>query len=354
VSGGGLPGSAGWRVTVQFQAHNECARMHSLYVVGGQQRAPRPLLSSTAARYHYQKGLILEVWPSEQTADVRVEYVSPLDVRGADDPVLFKSATLTGDILYACTQTEVLLYRVPAFEQIGYVSLPCFNDVHHVRPSPEGDLLIANSGLDMVLEVTLAGEVVREWNVLGEDPWERFSRTIDYRKGISTKPHQSHPNYLFCVGSDVWVTRFEQKDAICLTNPGRTISIGLERVHDGLVHDGLIYFTTVDGRVVIVNASTLQIAEVVSLTSMHEADGVLGWCRGILIDGSKIWVGFSRLRPTRFRENVSWVTHGFKGVQPTHLGCYDLIKRECLAEIDMEPHRLNAIFSIHPGGVIRA
>ena len=328
--------------------------MHSLYVVGGQQRAPRSLLSGTAAWYDYQKGLILEVCPSQHSADRRVEYVSPLDVRGADDPVLFKSATLTGDVLYVCTQTEVLLYRVPAFERIGYMSLPCFNDVHHVRPSPEGDLLIANSGLDMVLQVTLAGQVVREWNVLGEDPWKRFSRTIDYRKGVDTKPHRSHPNYLFCLGSDVWVTRFQQRDAICLTAPGRTISIGLERVHDGLVHDGLIYFTTVDGHVVIVSASNLQIEEVVNLTSMHEADVVLGWTRGIMIDGSKIWVGFSRLRPTRFRENVSWVTHGFKRMRPTHLGCYDLITRECLGEIDMEPHGLNAIFSILPGGVIRA
>jgi hypothetical protein len=322
--------------------------MHNLYVVGGRQRIPRPLLSGTAAWYDYQKGLVLEVRPSQRTAVSRLEYVSPLEVRGGDDPILFKSASLSGDILYACTQTEVLLYRIPAFEQIGYLSLPCFNDVHHVRPSPEGDLLIANSGLDMVLQVTLAGEIVREWNVLGEDPWARFSRTMDYRKGVSTKPHRSHPNYLFCLDRDVWVTRFQQKDAICLTTPGRRISIGLERVHDGLVHDGLIYFTTVDGHVVVVNASTLRIEDVVRLSSMHEADVVLGWSRGIVIDGSRIWVGFSRLRPTRFRENVSWVAHGFKRMQPTHLGCYDLLTRTCVSEIDMEIYGLNAIFSIFP------
>ena len=322
--------------------------MSSLYVVGGQQRALRTLLEGATDWYDYGKGLILEIDPATGRAEVRVDYVSPPEVRGPDDPILFKSATLSGDTLYACTQTEVLLYRLPAFERIGYLSLPCFNDLHHVRPLPGGDLLIANSGLDMVLQVTRAGEVVREWSTLGEDPWARFSRTTDYRIGVSTKPHRSHPNHLFCIGDELWVTRFQQQDAICLTRPDRTIPIGIERVHDGLVHEGFIYFTTVNGQVVIVDAATLQIAEAVDLNRLHGDDRVLGWCRGIHVDGTMMWVGFSRLRPTKFRENVSWVARGFKALQPTHLGLYDLATRQCLAEIDLEPHGLNAVFSIFP------
>jgi hypothetical protein len=59
-------------------------------------------------------------------------------------------------------------------------------------------------------------------------------------------------------------------------------------------------------------------------------------------------VGFSRIRPTRWRENVGWLARGFKWVRPTHLACYDLDTRQVLAEIDLEPHGLNAVFSILP------
>lgn len=323
--------------------------MKSLYVIGGQQRAYRSLLADDQNWYDYQKGLILQVDPTSGDSEVWVEYVSPPQACAEGDPVLFKSGTVQGNKLYVCTQTEALIYSLPYFELVGYVSLPCFNDVHHVRPTAEGHLLVANSGLEMVLEVTLEGEILREWNVLGEDPWTRFSRAIDYRKGINTKPHRAHPNHVFYIGDDIWVTRFEQKDAVSLTRPGRRIDIGIERVHDGLLHEGLLYFTTVNGNVIIVNPGTLKIEEVVNLNEMHEEDTLLGWCRGIMIDGANIWVGFSRIRPTKFREAVSWVRVGFKRSLHTHVACYDLIGRRCITEIDLETHGLNAVFSILPG-----
>ena len=98
----------------------------------------------------------------------------------------------------------------------------------------------------MVLEVTLDGRVLREWPVLGNNAWDRFSHSVDYRK-VSTKPHLSHPNFVFEISDDVWVTRLRQRDAICLTRPAEPININLERPHDGLLHESLLYFTTVDG-----------------------------------------------------------------------------------------------------------
>src|SRR6476620_5623556 len=169
--------------------------------------------------YEYEKALIVELDTATGKADKVVEYVSPSDAIPDEQPaILFKSGTLQGDLLYTCTQTEVMVYRVPSFERLAYVSLPHFNDVHHVRPTPAGNLLVANTGLDMVMEVSLGGEVVQTWNVLGEEPW---------------------------------ATRFEQRDAISLVDPSRRIDIGLERLHDGLVHDGRVYFTTVNGQVAI-------------------------------------------------------------------------------------------------------
>lgn len=323
--------------------------MKELYVVGGQQRYLRSILVGAQSGYEFQKGLILRVNVETGTSETCVEYVSPPEACAAVDPVvLFKSATLHNNTLYCCTQTEVLVYSLPNFEQVDYLSLPFFNDLHHVRPTPDGNLLIANTGLDMVLEMTRDGQTIREWNVLGEEPWARFSKQIDYRKGVSTKPHRSHPNHVFYIDEDIWVTRFEQKDAVCLTRPDRQIQIGLERVHDGVPHGEFVYFTTVDGHIVITNQSTLKIEDVIDLNTMHDSNILLGWCRSILVEGDGAWVGFSRLRPTKFRDNVSWVKNGFKRILPTHLAYYDFAKKQCVMEIDVEAHGMNAIFSVFP------
>jgi len=324
--------------------------MKSLYVTGAQQRSDRPLLDDDQNWYDYQKGLILRVDVGTGKAETCVEYVSPPEACAPGDPILFKGGTVENDRLYVCTQTEILVYRLPNFDRLSYLSLPCFNDVHHVRPTPEGNFLVANSGLEMVLEVTPAGRVLREWNVLGEGPWDRFSKDVDYRRGMNLKPHRGHPNYVFYVADDIWTTRFEKKDAICLTRPGRCLPIGIERVHDGILHQGHLYLTTVDGHLVVADPETLQVTEVVDLNAMHEDDTQLGWCRGLWLEDDRAWVGFSRIRPTKFREAVSWVRLGFAKALPTHIACYDLTRRRCLVEIDLESYKLNAVFSILDAG----
>jgi hypothetical protein len=322
----------------------------AIYVIGGKQRAPRKLFAGdTRTWYEYERGLILRVDADTLDVEVVLDYVSPADACGGDEPqILFKSGTIVDDTLYVCTQTEVLLYSLPTFEQVGYVSLPSFNDLHHVRPTPDGNLLIANSGLDMAMIVTPGGQVVREIPTLGGDPWERFSRDVDYRLGISTKPHQSHPNYVFYNGDEPWATRFAQKDAISLEDPSRRIAIDLERVHDGFCHEGRIYFTSVDGRIAIADPEALKVEQVIDLSKLHDRNDLLGWCRSIHVDGDLAWVGFSRIRATKFRENVGWIAHGMRRVCPTHMALYDLARNECLTEVNLEGAGLSAVFSILP------
>ena len=139
-----------------------------LYVVGGQQRSLRGLTADMDSWYEYQKGVALTLDTETREVAVATEYVSPPGTCPVEDPaILFKSGTLVDDKLYLTTQTEVLVYRVPSFERVAYVSLPMFNDVHHVRPTPAGNLLVANTGLDNVVEVTTDGALVNIWNVLG-------------------------------------------------------------------------------------------------------------------------------------------------------------------------------------------
>jgi hypothetical protein len=63
-------------------------------------------------------------------------------------------------------------------------------------------------------------------------------------------------------------------------------------------------------------------------------------------------VGFTRLRYTRLRQNLSWVRHGFRTTEhhrglPTRVALYDLERPAKLREIDLEDAGVNAVFSIH-------
>lgn len=290
-----------------------------------------------------------------------LEYESPPEVCADDRPsILFKAATLCGDHLYVCTQTEILIYRLPGFERVGYLTHPWFNDVHHVRPRANGNLLIANTGLDMVLEMTTDGEVVEVWNVLGEDPWARFDPAIDYRKVVTTKPHLAHPNFVFALGDpalpEIWATRFEQRDAVLLDGAPdqdravRRLAIDRERPHDGVVHGRHVYFTTVDGHIVAVDADGASDTRVSNLNTFSGKDGPLGWCRGLDVwDDERVLVGFSRLRPTRFRQNLRWLKRRLGGATGTlcasRLALYDLAAERLLWESETESAGLNVIFS---------
>jgi hypothetical protein len=327
---------------------HERSQLDSMYIVGGRQRAPRTLSDGIQDWNGYDRGLITRLDPQTGVWTTCLEYASPSEIIPSEDPAItFQAGFLQGNELYVCTQTELMIYRVPEFERIWYLTHPWFNDVHHLRPSPRGTLLVANAGLEMVMELTTGGQVLHIWNVLGEEPWEHFSQQIDYRR-VNTKPHRAHPNYIFCLDQEIWVTRFHQGDAICLDQPEKRIALSTERIHDGVVHEDHAFFTTVNGKVLVANLRTLKLEEVIDLNSMHDANVLLGWCRSLKIDGDKVWVGFSRIRPTKFRENVTWVMRGFKRLLPSHIACYDLCKRECMMEINLEPMGLSAIYSIFP------
>jgi len=324
--------------------------MKKFYVLGGQLRST--LFRKLEEWQSCDRGLIIELDPASNRSRSCVEHVSPAQVCPPDSPaILFKAATLRENRLYACTSTEVLVYELPGFRLVHYVSLPCFNDLHHVYPSQNGTLLVVVTGLDAVVEVSLAGELLREWNVLGQDTWAKFSREADYRIVPTTKPHASHPNHVFELDGEVWVTRFQQRDAICLTRPGPRIDIAVERPHDGYIVGERIYFTTVDGHVVIANAKRLRVERTIDLNRMNDhPEQVLGWCRGVLpIDDRYVWVGFTRVRPTKFVENVAWIKNrGTTRHKPSHIALYDLDRMTCEQEIELEPHRIGIVFSLLP------
>ena len=331
----------------------------TIWAVGGEQRMTT--FRQLDEWNKFQAAVVARVDVSQGTAERVLEYVSPPENCPDDQPsVLFKAATFDGDTAWLCTQTEVLECSLPSFTVRRVISLPCFNDLHHVAPGPEGTLFVAVTGLDAVAELTREGELIRLVSVLGGDPWERFSRDTDWRKVHTTKPHRSHPNFIFFVDGRPWVTRFEQRDAVPVDAPeggGDRFPVSQGKgIHDGCLQDGQLHFTSVDGHLVTIDPATGERTDL-DLNTLREPDDdrPLGWCRGVLpLGGSRVWVGFTRLRHTKLRQNLSWLRHGFRTTDyhrglPTRIALYDLDQPAILRHVDLEGAGINAVFSIHQG-----
>ncbi len=328
-----------------------------MYVVGGRNKKNAAQL---AAHEGFDQGLVLSLSEDGDFQRIELAYDARPGVGPTQNPsVHFTAASLVNDRLYLCTQTEVLVFRVPEFKRLVYLSLPCFNALHHVTPSASGTLLIADTGLDAGIEVTETGEVLREWDLsAGGALWGRFSRSIDYRMVPTTQPHLVHPNYVFRARDEVWVTRLEQQDALRIVPGEARLPIGIERPHDGIMFDGRVYFTIVDGHIVRADHARCAVERVYDLQEVFRTPYPLGWCRGLrVLSPERLIVGFTRLRPTRIKENVRWARRRLKaalwmgaegewGVFPTRVACVDLARGNVLWETDLEALGLNAVFSI--------
>lgn len=319
-----------------------------LLITGGAQRANAVWMHESR---HYDQAVLIELDVQTGEARTLLTYKSPPEACPEDRPsIIFKSASLHDGRLYLCTQTEVLIYDWPSLDQVAYHSLPCFNDVHHVLPVGE-HLYVASTGLDLVVVLDAAGNVVAEHNALGKDPWHRFDKGTDYRKIPTTKPHESHPNFVFLVDGQPWVTRFEQRDAACLSNLERRVDVGIERVHDGNPHGDRLWLTTVDGHLVAGPTSGGRIDRDIDLNRISGDDGrPLGWCRGLHLDGATAYVGFSRIRSTPLRQNLAWLKRFKRPAEfrPTRIGVYDVEAERHVRDLDLEPAGLSAVFSILP------
>lgn len=318
-----------------------------LLVSGGEQRTHAAMMHES---HRYGNAVLVEVDVDTGQTRTRFAWQSPQDACPDDRPsFVFKAASLVDDRLYLCTQTEVIVLAWPSLEQLRYVSLPCFNDLHHVVPHGE-DLLVVSTGLDALAVVGPDDSLVELIPALDEAPWSRFDPAVDYRKIASTKPHNSHPNYAFVKGGHRWMTRFAQHDAIDLDDRSRTIPLGDTGVHDGILHDGQVGFTGVSGRLVFADAETDAVLRHVDLNPLSGAGDPLGWCRGLHVEGNIAYVGFSRIRKTRIMKNLSWVKNRGRRVEarPTRIGVYDLAAGRHLRDIDLEPAGLSAVFSLLP------
>ena len=59
-------------------------------------------------------------------------------------------------------------------------------------------------------------------------------------------------------------------------------------------------------------------------------------------------MGFARVRPTKFVENLAWVRGYADRRKPSHIALYDLGSKTCEQEIELEAHGIDVVFSLLP------
>ncbi len=322
--------------------------MSKYLIIGGKQKS-----TVTAEWSGYQSCIALIYDEASQQVTPLIDYRTPQQYRVAGDEcsILFKAGQLNGNILTVCTQTEILQFNIHhPHAPLLRLSLPIFNDLHHVMVTSNNTFLVVSTGLDAVFELSFDGNLIQEWSTAETDIWARFDKKVDYRKVLTTKPHHSHPNYCFEYNGEYYVTRFQQKDALNL-NSGETLNIEVGHPHDGYIVDDKVYFTTVNGFIVCFDLGRQQKQHCYNLNQQHSATTELGWCRSLLIEkNKKCLVGFTRIRGTKFAENITWLKQklhvGYQGCEPTRIVKYDLQSNSIDWSLNLEPHNINAVFSV--------
>ena len=261
----------------------------------------------------------------------------------------FTAASLLPDgRLLQPAHTE-LLWIDPATGRVDQVaSDPLFHGVHSATLGRGGAIVVTCAGTESVLELDGRGRVIRHhWLRSGAFasayPGIRDFRLVDHD---SLKPHSHHPNHAAWVGDDLWVTCFEPKDCRSLTRP-RRIDLSEAMPHDGRLRGGLMWFTQVTGRVLAVDPATLARVVEIDLAALQpHSDGLLGWCRGIEVVGSRLFVGMTMLRRTRHREVLRQILNRGQRKRPTRIVEIDLDRRTLVREIEVGNAAGGTIYSV--------
>lgn len=231
-----------------------------------------------------------------------------------------------------CTFNEVLLYDTwPPTEPVKKFADRGFNDLHHCFPW-EGNLAVSNTGLETVDIIDFEGTLLERFDLIKDETGPDKERLrpidpeVDYRLIDDTKPHIRHGNHLFEFGGKLWTSQLRAANAVCVTDPTRTLEMEVGQPHDGTRFDDVYAFTTTNSHVVLFGAEPPHTRTIYNLVEITEGLNQLGWCRGVArVPGERdqYLVGFSLLRRSKWKEFGYWVKHGHEA-PPARVGLYDL------------------------------
>ena len=299
-------------------------------------------------------GVVYEYDTITNSLKEKVTYKTPKEFRPKENySISFKGGSIHKNKLLITTLTEILIYEIPKFKLNKRLTLNIFNDLHHVL-RVDDELYIVITGLDMAIRYSIKQKkILTFYNCFPEkDTWDRFNIKTDYRKINTTKPHFSHPNHITYYDEKLFITRYKQEDVLIFTKDGKIIDkINLK---EGIPHDGVIFnndliYTTVNGKIITVNKRNFK-KKVIDLNNFEKNGDSLGWCRGFYQAEKFNYVGFSRIRPTKFIENIKWLgsklSDKIKLKMPTRIEVYNKDFTDVIKTINLENEGINWVFSI--------
>jgi hypothetical protein len=273
----------------------------------------------------------------ELTLQTSIDYQPVAGIQHPETNVTFKAGSIYDNTLWIPTETELLECDLQTFKVTNSHSHNSFNDIHHVIQH-NGQLLVANTGNNCITALNPDQETVKHYSATHHVPVV-IDQTIDYRQVKSTKPHLAHPNFCFILNNKIWVTRCDLMDAVCVEDAEQRIDIGYGLIHDGVVFDKHIYFTTVDGKIIAFDTETLKQTMFIDLNGL--TPDINCWCRGILpISPGRVLVGMSKLRASK--------RHIGRKLSPSQVVCVDLYKQQLLWRRDTRCLGIDTLFSILP------
>lgn len=321
--------------------------MKELFIVTGGRRNAKKYSYDRLA-YCYEAGLYRVDFSAKRIIESYIERDLKEEIYTPEYTLSFRGAYLSNSEITTCTHSEIIVFDADSLTVKKRITDPCFNDLHSISLQNRSTWF-TSTGIDMVGCIE-SKDHIRMYPVI-EDAVDRFDKEADYRR-ICTKPHHSHPNFIFLLDGHIWVTRFIQKDAVCLDDLSKRIEIGVERPHDGIVRDNRVFFTTVDGKLVECDVLKGKPVHIHDLTGQYRS-GNPGWCRGLCLEGDYAYVGFTAIRKTRSIENLSFLTDTvrmlkdrFKSNAPARIIKYNLKKEKIEDEMQFRPSELGIVFSI--------
>ena len=275
-----------------------------------------------------------------------IEYTSPPENLGEGCSVRFTAGCPHRGKWYQTSSTELVMYNVADWSVEKVFSHPSFHDLHGIAVTDD-EMVIVNTGLEMLQFLNRDGEIIRELNLASVPTWERFDRNTDYRRVISTKPHEIHVNHAVKIDGQWWATRCLKQDAINIVNPEDRIDIGVGNPHDGIIRGDFIYFTTTNAHLVVANVATRKVEEIIDLNKLSRKGATFGWCRGLEVDGDEAFVGFTRLRPSKWSGVFRTAKEIVKGrKRKTHIQRVNIKRKELVDSYEYETNGSSAIFTL--------
>lgn len=262
----------------------------------------------------------------------------------------FKASSVIGDAALTCTNTEVLKIDLNTFSIIEHWSHQYFNDLHHVAVIQDR-IYVVSTGIDSVLAFDSKMNLVDRFALGSDQIIKRFGESADFRLIPSTKPHEVHPNFVGAWKGSIWCTALIG-GRVCQLEGNETFRVADAPIHDGIPAFGRVWFTSVKGLIIRLDPEVGSL-DVVDLNAITKSTGLLGWCRGIApISVNRAIAGFTKLRGTVHRENVSWLDMSVMKIKnamrlATHLSCYDLSRKQEEWRIYLSNYGMDAVFSVH-------